>query len=93
MDEYAYKFIELSVYALELVATEQQWIDCFIYGLSTEIHNNLIEQTHVFLIDVIDKAYRIDEWSMEVRAAESDLNKRLRINTLQSSQKDDYMQQ
>ena len=85
IDEYVSRFLELSMYAPGLVATEQQRIDRFIYGLPTDIHNNLVGQPHVSLTDVIARARRIEERNTEVRAVDSEMRKKLRTDVPQLS--------
>ena len=81
------------MYAPRLIATEQQRIDRFIYGLPTDIHNNLVGQPHVTLTDVIDRARRIEERNMEVQATESEMRKRHIADISQSSQMGGFAQQ
>ena len=93
IDEYASRFLELSMYAPGLVTTEQQRIDRFIYGLPTDIHNNLVGQPHVSLTDVIDRARRIEERNKEVRAADGEARKKFRTDVPQFNQRGGFFQQ
>ena len=70
VDEYASRFLNLSVYAPGLVTTEQQKIDRFIYGLPTSMHNIIVGQIFPSLTDVIDRARRIELRLRERRTAE-----------------------
>ena len=81
------------MYAPRLVATEQQRIDRFMYGIPTDIHNNLVGQPHVILTNVIDRVRRIEERTMEVRVAKNEMKKKLKIDIPQSIQRGSLVQQ
>ena len=73
MDEYANRFLELSIYTPGLVMSEQQKIDRFIYGLPTGMHNIMVGQVFPSLTEVIDRARRIElrlreRWTAEIEA-------------------------
>ena len=65
VEEYASKFMELSVYAPGLIATEKQKVDRFLYGLRKDIRRAVVGQRCASLTEAIDIASRVELWDTE----------------------------